>query len=186
MIVTIREISKIYSGFYQKPMEKGDMRYFQAKDFDDTGRWLGEAGSWLERKPQNEKHLLWEGDVLFVGKGYRNFAWAYKAAYGPAIASTIFMVLRPNRERIVPEYLAAVLNTEKYQEYFQKLGAGSSIPSIRKKELEAIDIPLPDLKEQEKVARFTHLQQERVALTHKITDLKNKQYQATLQKLIYS
>src|SRR5690606_667205 len=127
---------------------------------------------------KSKNHLLEEGDVLFVGKGMRNFAWKYSADIGKAIASSIFFVIKPKPEFVDSGYLVTIFNSTKYQSFFQSLGAGSSIPSIRKNELEAVEIPLPSLEIQKKIATLNTLHQAELGLLGRLIDGKNKLFQA--------
>lgn len=180
----IENITTLQFGFYDKPKRKGSVYYLQAKHFNEFGLFNGEVDEWIDITDKSQSHLLEDGDVLFVGKGMRNFAWKYNADMGKAIASSIFYVIKPKPDLIDPDYLVTIFNSAKYQAFFQSLGAGSSIPSIRKKELEAVEIPLPPLTTQKKIARFNELHQEELKLTRKLIEEKNKLFQAVINDIL--
>jgi restriction endonuclease S subunit len=182
----IRDIAALQFGLYKKPSEKGAVRYFQAKDFDNSGTWNGKTDTWLNPTENTQKHILEDGDILFAGKGFRNSAWAYTEDIGPSIASSMFFVIRPVRQKVLPEYLSTVLNSEKYQSFFQTLSMGSSIPSIRKNELEAVEIPLPSLEDQSKIVEISRIHYQSVVLTNQILCKKNKLYQTVINQFINS
>lgn len=182
----IAQIAKIRFGNYMLPEEGGDVSYLQARQFDESSILQEEGREFIKMKEKLQTYLLHDGDILFTGKGFRNFAWVYKKEIGPAIASSIFFILHPDLQKVIPDYLAAVLNSEKYQSFFQTLGAGSSIPSIRKNELEAVEIPVPSITEQKKVVQVAQLHQKSLALTNEILEQKNKLYQTILHKIIFS
>lgn len=180
----LKEISDLQFGYYDKPKEEGVVIYLQAKNFNDFGQFDGNADGYIEITEKSKGHLLEEGDVLFVGKGMRNFAWKYSAEMGKAIASSIFFVIKPKSDLVDSDYLVTVFNSAKYQSFFRSLGAGSSIPSIRKNELEAVEIPLPSLEVQQKIARLSGLHQTELALTGKLIDEKNKLFQAVINNIL--
>jgi restriction endonuclease S subunit len=180
----LKEISNLQFGYYDKPKEEGDAIYLQAKNFNDFGQFDGSADGYIEITEKSKGHLLEEGDVLFVGKGMRNFAWKYSTEMGKAIASSIFFVIKPKSDFVDSDYLVTVFNSTKYQSYFRSLGAGSSIPSIRKNELEAVEIPLPPIEIQQKIARLSGLHQTELALTGKLIDEKNKLFQAVINNIL--
>lgn len=171
-------------GFYDKPKEEGTATYLQAKNFNEFGLFDGSADGWVDITEKSQSHLLEEGDVLFVGKGLRNFAWKYSADIGKAIASSIFFVIKPKCEFVDSGYLVTIFNSTKYQSFFQSLGAGSSIPSIRKNELEAVEIPLPSLEVQKKIAKLSDLHQEELALIGRLIYKKNKLFQAVINNIL--
>lgn len=180
----LNNIATLQFGFYDKPKKKGSARYLQAKHFNEFGLFNGELDEWIDVTDKSKNHLLEEGDVLFVGKGMRIFAWKYKTGMGKAIASSIFFVIKPKLELVDADYLVTIFNSSKYQSFFQSLGAGSSIPSIRKNELEVVEIPLPPLTTQKKIARFNELHQEELKLTRKLIEEKNKLFQAVINDIL--
>jgi restriction endonuclease S subunit len=171
-------------GLYEKPGVKGNAAYLQAKHFDDSGRIKFSIDSFIKISEKNENHLLEEGDILFVGKGLRNFAWTYSNAIGPAVASSIFFVLKPDKGKVIPEFLTTLLNTPQTQAYMQTLGAGSSIPSIRKSELDAFSFHLPSIEVQKKVVTIAQLQEQDIDLSSRIIAEKQKIYQSVINRLI--
>lgn len=178
------DVAQLQFGVYEKPGIKGNAAYLQAKHFDDGGKLKVPVDSFLKVSKKNENHLLEGGDVLFVGKGFRNFAWTYSPAFGPAVASSIFFVLKPDKAQVLPEFLTALLNAPQTQAYMQSLGAGSSIPSIRKSELDAFALHLPSLEVQEKVVEIARLQEQDIELSKRIIAEKQKVYQSVINRLI--
>ena len=94
MKIAINEICEIRFGFYSQPVAGGTVPYVQVRQFDDQGMLMAEASDFVLLDQKSEPHLLKDGDVLFVGKGNRLFAWCYRDTAGPYIASSIFFVLR--------------------------------------------------------------------------------------------
>lgn len=180
----LKNISTIQFGYYEKPKEEGNARYLQVKHFNDFGLLSSDIEEWIDVTDKSKSHLLEDGDIVFVGKGMRNFAWKYKADIGKAIASSIFFVIKPKRELVDADYLVTLFNSSRYQSFFQSLGAGSSIPSIRKNELEATEIPLPPLPTQRRIARLNELHQEELRLTGKLIEEKNKLFQAIINDIL--
>jgi restriction endonuclease S subunit len=180
----LKDISDMQFGFYEKPKEEGELLYLQAKNFNNYGLFDGNIDGWIDISEKSKSHILEEGDVLFVGKGMRNFAWKYSADIGKAIASSIFYVIKPKSELVNADYLVSIFNSSKYQSFFQALGAGSSIPSIRKNELEAVEIPLPPLEIQKKIADLSMLHQKQLLLTEKLIEAKNKLFQAVINDIL--
>lgn len=184
MEVKLSDIAQLQFGLYTKPSDEGNAVYLQAKHFDDWGNQTEKVEAFVQVDQKNETHLLEEGDIILVGKGMRNFAWTYDKTYGPAIASSIFFVIKPDRSRVIPEFLTTIFNMPQTQAYFQTLGAGSSIPSIRKSELEAFTVKLPSLELQQKAIAIKKLHYKDMEISNKIISEKQKVYQAVIKNLI--
>lgn len=183
-MVNLKEIAQIQFGLYAKPEEEGNVTYLQAKHFDDLGNSIGEPDTFIQLNQKNEAHLLNDGDIILVGKGSRNFAWTYHKSFGPAIPSSIFFVIKANKDKVIPEFLTTIFNMTRTQAHFQTLGAGSSIPSIRKSELEALPITLPSIEEQEKIVAIKQLHNLDMKISNQIIMKKQKAYQALINQLI--
>lgn len=183
MKIPLANLTQIRLGPYLAPERDGGFAYLQVKNFDDRGELLGPPDTFVDLTRQQHNHALVEGDVLFVGKGYRQFAWAYDLAVGPAVASSIFFVLRPAPRRLSGAYLAALLNTPASRAFFAQLGAGTNIPSIRKSELEAFEIPLPPLRRQQQIAQLCRLQERSFRLRSQLAAAQDQYFQAALQRL---
>ncbi len=136
----------------------------------------------LDDKTRN--HILQAGDVLFVGKGNRLFAWCYKEASTPTVASSSFFVLRPHTSKVDPEYLTAILNAPQTKAVFQQIGGGTNIFSIRKSELGALQLPLPSMQKQKNIAALAQLHQKDMELTQQLLMQKQHLYTAIISKLI--
>lgn len=184
MKVKLGDIAQLQFGLYTKPTENGSAAYLQAKQFDDWGNQSKKVDTFIQINQKNESHLLEEGDILLVGKGMRNFAWTYHRSFGPAMASSIFFVIKPDRSKVIPDFLTTLFNMPETQSQFQTLGAGSSIPSIRKSELEAFAVKLPSLELQEKTIAIKQLYYKDMDLSRQILSEKQKVYKAAIAAII--
>lgn len=178
------QISAIQFGIHAQPAAQGGVRYFQARHFSEFHELNRTVDTWLPDGTKCEGHLLNDGDILLVGKGYRNFAWLYDIEIGPAVASSIFFIIKPNAEKVLPEFLTIFFNLQQTQQYFQTLGAGSSIPSIRKSELEALPVPLPPLAEQKKLVDLHKIYEADMRLSRQLLSQKQTLFESVAQKLI--
>ena len=179
------EIAKIQFGLHSSDIEtEGTFKYIQVKNFSELNEFNLDECNCINLKFNEQSHLLEDGNVLFVGKGLRNFAWTYRRELGSAVASSIFFVLKVNSNIVLPDYLTTVLNSTKYQNLFQQLGAGSSIPSIRKSEFEAITIDIPTFEVQKKIVAIKKNHSEDLALSKQIISEKEKLFNGIINKLI--
>lgn len=184
MKAKLGDITQLQFGLYTKPSEEGNALYLQAKHFDDWGNQTEQIDTFIQIDQKNKSHLLEDGDIILAGKGMRNFAWTYDKSLGPAIASSIFFVIKVNKLKVLPDFLTTLFNMPQTQETFQNLGAGSSIPSIRKSELEAFTIKLPPLELQQKAVAIKQLHFKDMEISKKIISEKQKVYHGVINNLI--
>lgn len=184
MQIKVKEIAKIQFGHYSIAGKSNDVPYLQAKHFDDQGQYSYNCDTFLENKQVIPENELKEGDVLFVAKGFRFFATAYKKDWGRVVASSVFFVLEVDKSKVLPEYLATVLNLPQSQAYFQQAASSSTIPSIRKNEIADFAFNCVSLEQQKKIVVLKQLHLNEINIAKKIISEKQNQIQAALIKLI--
>lgn len=180
----LQHIAQIRFGYYEKPKPQGAIQYLQAKQFDNAGNMVSPSDMFLDEDSKILPHLLIDGDILLAGKGFRIFSWRYNESLGPAVASSIFFVIRPDIKFVDPDYLATLLNMKKSQAYFEQLGAGTNINSIRKNELGEFPVPMLPIEQQLKIRDLNKLHNKEVQLLDKYTQLVEERYNSILNKLI--
>lgn len=184
MTITIGEICTIKYGVHAQPSENGSIPYLMVRQFDAFGCLENENLTFVEPDSKLSDHFLNDGDVLFVGKGNRLFAWCYKSKLGPYIPSSIFFVLKPEKEIILPDYLAIFLNSVKSKSALLQLGGGTNILSIRKSELSALEILIPSIEKQRTIVTVAGLHQKDLAITQQLLNLKQQTFNGILSKLV--
>jgi len=181
---TIDSVSSVKFGLYEIPKVEGEVDYYQLGHFDDHGRLARRPDEHLKLNHKTDPHLLRDGDILFVGKGNRLFSWCFADNGYPAIASSAFFVIRPDVRVIVPEYLAAILNSAQSKSVFLQIGGGTNIFSIRKSELDAFQVPLPSLDKQKRIAELAQLHQQEIDVVQQLITQKKNLYNAIISKLV--
>lgn len=171
--VKLGDIASFSFGFHTNVIQSEGIMYLQARNFDDDGIFLHNVENFISRVNVNPHQLLNDGDILLVGKGMRFFASCYKKEMGEAVASSIFYVVKADRDNILPGYLTCLLNHSKTQQFFNSIGAGTSIPSIRRNELADLKIDLPPLNMQQKIVDIYKTHQEELQVLAQLKE-KNK------------
>lgn len=187
MVANLSDIANIHFGYYDAPSEEGELYYLQAKHFDDAGEFTRFDTSFISTDEKSQKHILQAGDILLAGKGYRLFAWQYEGTPSPAVASTLFFVIKvKDLTRVLPDYLTTFLNLPQTQTYLRQLGAGTSIPSIRKNELSDLSVPLPALAIQRRVAQIQALHERETKLLNDLITQKQLLVENLITRLIHA
>ncbi len=187
---TIRNLVQIQLGYQFRSKPKGDkngnVTLIQIKDIRPDRSGVATEGA-LRFNPERDptKQLLKEGDVLFMGKGSAPFVCTVRDLTGPTVAGGMFFILRPDTERILPDYLAWVLG---HREIFEKLhiasGAGVAMPVIRRSELEKVQIPLPPLQIQKRIGDLLALEAQEQNLMTELAKQKQSLTEGICKKLM--
>lgn len=180
MKTTIGHIGIIQTGIFAKPLSQGEIVYLQARHFDENGNLSSILHPDLKTENLNERHLLKQGDVLFAAKGSKNFAAVYESKNQPAVASTSFFVIRLQENfsnKILPEFLVWLINHPISQKFLKGKAIGTSIVSISKSVLSALEISIPDLQTQKAILKINQLHNTEKNLKQQIEILREKQIQ---------
>lgn len=148
---TIKQIGKISTGTYAKSYKDGQVFYLQARDFDKYNLLRDDVEPVIMSDGSIEKHYLNPGDILVASKGSDNFAALYCGKIKPAVASSMFILIRDIDSMILPEFLVWYLNHPKTQNIFKNSAKGSNLQSINKKTVGEIVVPIPELDKQKAV-----------------------------------
>ncbi len=184
MIQKLGNIANLQFGSYNKPQKEGAVKYLHASHFDSFYKPTKFKESYIELEGKHNKSLLKPNDVILAGKGHRTFAWAYQPEFGKAIPSSLFYIIRTKSSEILGTYLAQFLNSEKIQYNLKLIGAGATITSIPKKELEQIGIIIPSIKEQQRIVNLIKLLDEDIKLTQKLLEKRTALKRGLINKII--
>lgn len=108
----------------------------------------------------NEEKFLKDGDILFVIKGAKRIASVVRNVPNNSIAVPSFCIIRlHNQQEISPEFLTWYLNQESVKASLNQFLVGVTIPSIQKKALDTLEIPVIEYKEQQRILNIANLLQ---------------------------
>lgn len=162
----------ISSGFSFRSRVKddpdGDLFIIQMKDLDDHYSVVRSGLIKIDSRMIRVKDYLQNGDILFLSKGLHNYAIEYRLNLPKAVASSAFFVLRPDKNRVIPGYLAWYINQPPVQQYLRENMAGTYIPNINKSTVEGIMVSLPPLHIQENIITVDLLRKKEHALMEAI------------------
>ncbi len=184
MKTLIKDIAHIQTGLFAKPSGIGELVYLQSKHFDEYGQLHAVLYPDMIDEGISEKHLLKDGDVLFAAKGTKNFAAVFENHNEPSVASTSFFVIRPTNKKLLPQYLAWVLNSHSTQTLLKGQAIGTSIPSISKHVLEHLEIVVPSIEIQKAILQISQLRNKEKSLKQQIETLREKQIQQQIINII--
>lgn len=150
-----------------EPDPAGEYRVIHIKDFKG-GRQLSpkEVDRYaVDGSP--EKYQVRKGDILFLAKGVRMFAYVLENEMEKTLAASHFFILRPKTESASQDYLAWALNNWPGQDYLKSVARqGTHIPYVSRKLFEGLALPIPPLDKQRAIVELdrTMLQEEQLLL----------------------
>lgn len=185
-ILTYQGLSSGYSFRGKiKDIHNGDVRVIQLKDFEENYTIIGKDCVLIDGEKIKAKNYLENGDVLFISKGANNFAVPYKSVDDfPTIASSALFVLKIDKEKANPNFVAWYINQSKVQNYFKTNESGTYTTSINKATIEQTPIALPSLETQTKIAEIANLHNKELVINNRLMELKNKLTTTQLLKII--
>jgi hypothetical protein len=170
MIRYLSEISELVTGYSFRmgvPYDAaGHTRVVQSADIQQNGSLPApDQLRKIEISAISTASFLRIGDVVLVsrsspGGSFRAASIDYKPPV-PYVAASALTVIRPTSRKIEPAYLATYLNSGDSQVALQRMASGSSIKTLRLKELSEMPIPVPDIQTQRTLvalARNIHAQ----------------------------
>jgi restriction endonuclease S subunit len=180
-------LSKIESGkSFRHRIEddpNGTCSVIQMKDISNERFEILDTPQSIKLDDINPNQLLSYGDILFMAKGNNNFAVMY-ATDKPAVAVSLFFIIRPKREIVNPEYLTWFLNSPNAQAYFHERRMGASVGNITKDTLENLKVKLPSFEKQGQIATLNKLIRDEKILTNEYLEKKQLYFNSVMEKII--
>jgi len=178
------EIVDVQFGPHLKTNTRGNIKYLLAGHFDEDLNLTNFKDSFVAPSAKTQRFELKPNDVILAGKGHRTFAWAYNESFGPMVPSSLFYLLRASNDRVLGEYLAAVLNSERMQHQLGLIGAGATVTSIPKKELSQLEIVIPSINDQRNFLKIYNLLEKDIELTKKLLQTKRDLKRGLVNELL--
>lgn len=128
--------------------------------------------------------LVARGDILFCARNNnKNTAALMEEASLPHIAALHLLVVRPQTEKVAPEYLLWCLNHPRSRAFFASRAKGTNLKIIGKKELSELPVPLPPLPQQKMIGACARLAWRRRTLAAQLNEKRFIHMQTSLWRL---
>jgi type I restriction enzyme S subunit len=152
-----------------------DYRYIRITDVNGNGTLSSKE--FMTAENIEAKYILQNGDFLFARSGATvGKTFLYREHYGKAIFAGYFIRFRCKSNVLLPKFLDVVTKSENYKYWVSQTQGGSSQPNINAAQYSDYQIPLPSIKEQERVIA------EIGVLEKQITEAEKRLSQAAEQK----
>lgn len=183
MKVKLKNLAQIKSGLFSRTHSGAEIYYLMARDFDGNFHLKQDIEPGISDSEKLPKHLLVEGDILFAAKGHHFFAAVFKGEVSPAVASSVFFVLKL-KKNVESDFIAWYLNHPETQKFLKGLSTGSSIPSISKSKLAEVEIPIPEIEMQQKIVQFEEIRLKEKGIRKELNKLQEELLNYRLLNLV--
>lgn len=174
----IKEIARVRPGYQFRgrvePDPGGNVAFIQIKDFNENHRLVPDAIVTIDFRRPVEPFQARPGDVLFLSRGQRLFATPLEGPPENAIVTGYFFILRPDRDVVLPEYLAWSINQPNFQARLAPLAKGSHMPQVARADFEQLDVDLPPLETQRLVMRLHGLWEREQGLVARLQEARER------------
>ena len=134
--------------------DRGDPRYIRITDLNDDGSLREETFTSLAETVA-APYLLEDGDILLARSGATaGKAFRYRAEWGRACFASYLIRLRPDRRKVLPDYLYYYTQSKAYRDQVRLNAIQSTIANVSAERYGNFTIPLPPLEEQQAIVAF--------------------------------
>ena len=182
------EIATILTGLTlrQRPEDSisGQFRLMQLGDLDTSGSISFDTMTFVTPDVGYERYIAQEGDLIFRGRGAGISVAVMPKHECDVVVVAPLVLIRPDRSLVLPEFLAWAMGSQSAQRHYALHVQGTSILGVGKKHLETVEIDLPEITTQQKVAELVLLQRHEEDLIFKYLKIRKKFVDAILQNAV--
>ena len=161
MLAKLKDLATISSGATFRARieasQAGNVRLIQMKDLGADNLVHLASCIRIEHPKPKPSQLAERGDIIFRSRGQSHTAALLNQAAASAIVAAPLFRIRADQAKVQPEFLLWWLNQASAQAYFASRARGTMVQMISKQVLEELEVPLPALKQQARIADLFHL-----------------------------
>lgn len=181
----LEELSEIHSGYTARgrldPLSEGGVPALQLRDVGASGAELGPDFQRYDLDKLSDRYFVRGGEVVFRSRGEPNAAAAIPDPLPePVVVIVPLVIIRPDIDRVLPEYLAWAINQPDAQRRLGAEAQGTSLRMIPMAALEDLDIAVPDLPTQKRIVELDALARQEGQLLRRLAALREKLVSAIL------
>lgn len=184
----LKEIATVKTGLILSRKMSADYekscKYYQItlKAVDNSGMIdMNNLNCYYACEELSSNYITQKNDVIMkLVEPYTAFCIQEKNA-GLVIPSH-FVIIRIDKNKVIPEYIAWYLNRENMRKYFRMSCAGT-LMQIKPTTVADADIKLPDIKKQAEVVRIHKSSEEELMLYERLISEKKAYYKMLLNKI---
>lgn len=153
------EVAEVRMGYPFRSRVKhdaaGNVVVIQMKDIDEQNNLHADEATRVSLAGRIDRHLLLCGDLIFRSRGASNSAALVEADLGDAVLASPLILIRARD--VLPAYLQWFINSQKTQAKLTSLAVGTSVMMISTDILKDLEVPVPSLIDQQRIAEIATL-----------------------------
>ncbi|WP_138091003.1 restriction endonuclease subunit S [Halalkalibacterium halodurans] len=163
---------------------KAKYRLLTLKNINDDGTFNNEEFELFESNDILSPHYFTEEGDVIIRLSHPNTAIYIDESHSGLLVPSYFAIIKVDKIRCLPAYLAWYLNTEAVKKELERSQAGSRIPTTNKNTLKAITIHDIPIQRQEALIQLLLLHQKEKQLYQKLIEEKEKWFKSITDKII--
>ena len=183
----LKNVADIISGItFRSRIEvtpKGNIQVIQMKDLGDDNYVDVQNCLSINYPAPKFNQLAMIGDIIFRSRGQTNTAALLSEKIDNMVVAAPLFRIRPNKEKVIPEYLLWWINQPASQIFLNSRSKGSVVKMISKQGLEDLEVILPSLEQQKKIVEFYNLSKQEQRILDTIKQHKIMQTQGILMHM---
>lgn len=170
----LREFCHIHSGYTARarlePLPgEGGIPAIQLRDAGSDREIVGHDLQRYDLGELPDRYFVHGGEVVFRSRGKPNTATVVSYdLIEPAAVIVPLIIMRPDKERVLPEYLAWAINQSDAQRQLGTEAQGTSLRMVPMSVLERLEIAVPDLQTQHRIVNLSALSKREGRLLHEL------------------
>lgn len=185
-MLELRDIASVLSGVSVRETPGGFARFVRLADLSDVKAGRSPALASGDAPAVARALTIEEGDLIVGARGHSTDICLANAELFGAFVSLDLYLVRPDRAKVSPQYLAAFLELPATQSAFASGKQGSGLARLPKDALEHIQVPVPSMQTQLLIAGLAIAFGDESKLLQKLTELRSSLGRETLSRAIYA
>jgi Type I restriction modification DNA specificity domain len=183
-MLELRDIAIVLSGVSVHETKNGSARFMRLSDLSDVKAGRRPALATGEAPAVARALSIEEGDLIVGARGTAtDVCLANSAVFGAFVSLDLYLV-RPDRAKVNPQYLAAFLDLPATQAFFAGGKQGSGLARLPKDALEKTRVPVPPMQSQILIAGLALSFEDETRLLKELTDLRSSLGRETIARAI--
>ncbi len=159
-----------------------DYRYIRITDIDDNGKLLSD---WKTAEKIEQKYVLQDGDFLFARSGATaGKTFYYTKETCPKAIFAGYLIRFKCKAELKPKFLNILCKSDIYKKWAENIRGGAAQPNINAQQFSNYEIPVPPVKDQQKIVSQIEELEKQIAQAQAIIDNSKQQKQEILDKYL--
>tara|TARA_R100000306_G_scaffold31380_2_gene33486 strand:+ start:4327 stop:5631 length:1305 start_codon:yes stop_codon:yes gene_type:complete len=159
-------------------------RYLRITDIDDSGNYSPDKEVSVD-DPTWSEYVLEDGDIVFARTGNTTGkTYLYDSADGELVFAGFLIKFKPDPRKLNPYFLKYFTNSTAYWKWIEVMSVRSGQPGINSNEYGKLNIKLPSLTEQQKIASVLSAADKEIGLLQSELATLRGQKRGLMQRLL--